>query len=407
MKPSLPLPEPILNNVPGTWTYETATKRWPAIARRVLAENELEEEAIAALQQLIAEIETNGEIRPLRDNDDWNHYVTPHLGQRWLNSPNFFAEAYFYRRILEAIGYFVDDEFDPFADQKRRGLRTTRPVIRRLCQLVAQALQAPSAEALSQLILVDLWGNRADLSLFAADADEAHSMIDGNREQLLVDETLAVLAHLLDPSGLKALSGSQQSLKPERSARRIDFIIDNAGFELVCDLALAAYLLGSQTADSVHFHLKTHPTFVSDATKLDVAQTLSFLLSDGDREVEQMAAKLSVWWENGRLQLHDHPFWTSPLALWEMPADLRADLAQSHLIISKGDANDRRLLGDRHWPFTTPISAIMCYAPAHLLALRTLKAEVASGLTEAQVGQLNAKDARWMVNGRWGVIQFV
>lgn len=406
MKPSLSIPDPILNNVPGTWTYETATERWPAIARRVLAENELEDEAIAAMEQLINEIEGEAQIRPLRDSDDWNHYITPYLGRNWLSSPNFFAETYFYRRIMEAIGYFTDNDFDPFADQKRRGLLTTRPVIRQLCQRVNQALQDPSAEALSQFLLVDLWGNRADLSLFAADADEAQIMVDGGREQLLVDETAAVLS-LLDPSGFTQQTSASTKPKLEGSVHRIDFIIDNAGFELVCDLVLAAYLLGSATTTSVHFHLKAHPTFVSDATKIDVAQTISFLLSDGDSHVEEVGARLKRWWDNGRLQLRQHPFWTSPLAFWELPHDLRDDLAQSQLIISKGDANYRRLLGDRHWPFTTPFAAIMSYAPAHLLALRSLKSEVASGLTQAQVARLNEEDARWMVNGRWGTIQFV
>ncbi len=388
MKPSLPMPDPILNNVPGTWTYETATMRWPAIVRRVLADNELTDETTVRLQQLISEIEEEDVIRPLHDSDDWNHYITPYLGQTWLNCPNFFAETYFYRRIMEAIGYFVDQAFDPFADQKRQGLLTTRPAIRQLCQRVDQALATPSPQTLSQLILMDLWGNRADLSLFAADAGEAQAMVDGGRDRLLVDETTAVLQHLVQN-------------------HRVDFIIDNAGFELVCDLALAAYLLGTETAVTVHFHLKNHPTFVSDATKLDVAQTISVLLADGDAEVAAVAAQLKGWWDNGRLQLHDHPFWTSPLAFWEMPDGLRHELAHSHLIISKGDANYRRLLGDLHWPFTTPFAAIMSYTPAPLLALRTCKAEVAAGLTEAQIDRLNKADTRWLVNGHWGVIQFV
>ncbi|UCC50900.1 MAG: DUF89 family protein, partial [Anaerolineaceae bacterium] len=81
--------------------------------------------------------------------------------------------------------------------------------------------------------------------------------------------------------------------------------------------------------------------------------------------------------------------------------------SQSHLIISKGDANYRRLLGDRHWPYTTSFQAIMAYTPAPLLALRALKAEVAAGLSPEQIARLNKEDEEWMVNGRWGVIQFV
>ena len=89
-----------------------------------------------------------------------------------------------------------------------------------------------------------------------------------------------------------------------------------------------------------------------------------------------------------------------------MPDSLRHDLARSSLIISKGDANYRRLLGDLHWPYTTPFADIVCYSPASLLALRALKSEVAAGLKHDQVDQLDELDSEWLTTGRWGVIQF-
>jgi hypothetical protein len=81
-------------------------------------------------------------------------------------------------------------------------------------------------------------------------------------------------------------------------------------------------------------------------------------------------------------------------------------MARADLLISKGDANYRRLLGDRHWPFTIPFEEVMAYVPTRLLALRTLKAEVAAGLSQNQVDRLNETDPDWLVNGRWGLIQF-
>jgi hypothetical protein len=89
-----------------------------------------------------------------------------------------------------------------------------------------------------------------------------------------------------------------------------------------------------------------------------------------------------------------------------MPDELRQDLSRAQLIISKGDANYRRLLGDRHWPYTSSFQAIMAYTPAPLLALRALKAEVAAGLRAEQIERLDVEDPEWLVNGRWGVIQF-
>jgi hypothetical protein len=108
-----------------------------------------------------------------------------------------------------------------------------------------------------------------------------------------------------------------------------------------------------------------------------------------------------------RLQLQDNPFWTSPLSFWEMPEDIRQKLAQSDLLISKGDANYRRLLGDSHWPYTTSFADIVCYLPTPLVALRTLKSEVAAGFELEQIKYLAEEDAAWLTNGKRGVIQFV
>ena len=41
-----------------------------------------------------------------------------------------------------------------------------------------------------------------------------------------------------------------------------------------------------------------------------------------------------------------------------------------------------------------------------ILALRTVKAELICGLAPGQALQTAAQDSDWMVNGRWGVIQF-
>jgi hypothetical protein len=95
------------------------------------------------------------------------------------------------------------------------------------------------------------------------------------------------------------------------------------------------------------------------------------------------------------------------LVFWEIPEELKSELAQSSLIFSKGDANYRRFLGDRHWPFTTSFQDIVCYFPAPLVALRTLKSEVAAGLQLEQVERLSHEDPEWLTNGQWGVIQFV
>jgi hypothetical protein len=64
-------------------------------------------------------------------------------------------------------------------------------------------------------------------------------------------------------------------------------------------------------------------------------------------------------------------------------------------------------LGDRHWSYTTPLADICSYLPTPLVALRTLKSEVAAGLEPEQIQYLTAQDPHWLTNGKRGVIQFV
>jgi hypothetical protein len=50
---------------------------------------------------------------------------------------------------------------------------------------------------------------------------------------------------------------------------RIDFVLDNAGFELYCDMVYADWLIQSGTCSEVRFHGKRFAWFVSDVTHAD------------------------------------------------------------------------------------------------------------------------------------------
>jgi hypothetical protein len=92
--------------------------------------------------------------------------------------------------------------------------------------------------------------------------------------------------------------------------------------------------------------------------------------------------------------------------MWKLPQELNEDLSQSDLLISKGDANYRRLLGDLEWDFTLPFEKVVDYLPVPLVALRTLKAELAVGLSLEQIQETYNRDSNWMVDGKWGVVHF-
>jgi uncharacterized protein with ATP-grasp and redox domains len=264
----------------------------------------------------------------------------------------------------------------------------------------AQRLRADGwrPEAFIHLLTLALWGNQADMSLWAPDdaTQPRHPQTDHPHEHLIVNEAEAV-AHYLT-----ALQDEPRATPP-----CVDCLLDNAGFELLGDLCLADYLLSTAQVQTVRVHAKLHPTFVSDAIMVDVHGTIAWLRHHADRALRTLGERLHLCVQHRRFQVHTHPFWTSPLPLWEMPDDLRVFLAEADVVLAKGDANYRRALGDAHWPWTTPLADVVSYFPTPIVFLRTCKAEVIAGLSSAQVHELRQHDPAWLTNGAWGVIQFV
>ena len=381
---------------PGTFAHTTLTKRWRDILQRTIAQTDFPPDIVANLEALLQEL-PNGEVRSLHDDRGpdlaaWASYIAPYRGRRWIDVPWYFGESYLYRRILEATYYFLPgfgQGVDPFISQKRTSLETTMNAIRFISNQLSQDSNQYQ-DNLTALLYGDLWGNQADLSLFATVTSPSNDRADPKLNQILVDDTTILADYIAN-----------------LQAARIDFIVDNVGLELVSDLYLADFLLTTNTASTVHLHLKAHPTFVSDAMPQDVTSTIEVLAADRETSVQAIAQRLQSQISTGQLQLRSDFFWTAPLPFWEMPSSIRQDLAQASLIIVKGDANYRRLLGDCQWSYTTPFADIVCYFPTAVVALRTLKAELAAGLQPSQIETLNQEDQQWLTNGQWGLIQFL
>lgn len=392
--PNLPVPAPY-RGLTTAYVKHSIDQRLLGIVQRIFTENDLPDTAVPLLKRLLDDI-PYGEIRPLPphiapDLAEWQASIQPQLGQNWLEAPWFFVETYCYRQIAAAVDYFRTG-FDPFSYQKKQSLTVaqaqTHALVLTLNQMIAQGWHA---EHFRQLLLADLWGNQADLSKWTA-GDEAmpnHADAGDRTAHLLVNDETAVTDLL------------------QNGLPQIDFIIDNAGFELVGDLCLADYLLAVGQTSTVRFHLKLFPTFVSDATIMDVEATIAALRQSEDAALQQFGERLTGYVLDGRLRLLTHPFWTSPHPLWALPNDLRQTLATASLIISKGDANYRRALGDAQWSQTTPITRIVSYLPTPALFLRTGKSEVLVGLSEETLAKMSGAEADWLVNGRWGIIQLV
>lgn len=335
----------------------------------------------------------------------WRALMAPYATSNWLDAPWLVTEFYFYRRVAQAFQYFKTG-YDCFSAQKRLGLEGALELTKQLAargeEVYAAAVDDESkATALRFGVFASLWGNKMDLSLWPSQTNAASkaqafaSVLEASSANLLADAFPAVASHLL----------SRSSSSSSSSSRRVDIVVDNAGFELITDLILADCLLRTGLATKVVLHTKGHPTFVSDAMDKDVAETVGFLASNG---VACAAERWQAYLADGRWELHAHTYWAQPFPFWEIPPDVRRDLAGAALAFVKGDANYRRLLGDRTWELSTPFADVCGYFPCPVAPLRTLKAELGCGMAREEVARAQAADPEdWMVTGKYGVVQFV
>lgn len=389
---NLHLPKPIMLSEKNSFAHFTFVNRFPSVLQQVINNNDFPTDAVCQLECLSDEL-NQGTIRELDDQGSdlpaWNEYLTPYLGKHWVELPFFLAEVYFYRRILEAICYFEylpEEQPDPYAIPK---LRSLQKVLNAEQELLYE-LEVPVKENLIELIYASLWGNREDLSqLVKSQAEQGKGVnLDQQASSIIVNDTALVTSKFAN-----------------RTDARIDLIADNAGSELLRDLYLIDFLLSQQIAGVIHLHLKFHPTFVSDATVGDIMITLDHLENHSSEAFQFLSSRLKEYIYSNRLQLCEAPFWTLPLFFWNMDNELNEDLAQADLVVIKGDANYRRLVGDLHWEHTESFKKITSYFPAPLVVLRALKSELMVGLQPEQTENLQSQDPKWLINGKWGIVQ--
>jgi uncharacterized protein with ATP-grasp and redox domains len=411
----------------NAFAHDTMQRRLPANIREIQALNPDYPVSIHhSLKQLAEAIESDAPIAafdPLApDIDLWQRGQHEHAGQSWQNTDWFFAEIAAYRHIIQAVRWWETGR-DPFRPKKATEMGSAE-----LWMLLDEALalrEKPLDERLLALIHLDLWGNRIDLS-FQSSLAHGNS---GSHEDLLVDDSQEVVTHLMNteqsthetkfsardedlnrsPTGrLRTDAESAEGRQKRVSIFKGDvhFIADNTGTELAMDLALTDALFDSGVSRVV-FHLKMHPTFVSDTTVPDMHIMLERMTSDEHgHSAAQLGRRLEAALHEGRLRLAPDFFWNSPYVLREMPERLMGVFKNAALVISKGDLNYRRMVEDALWPPETSYADVTAYFPAPLLTLRTMKSDAVVGLPPRLAGQLDGIDAKWRVNGKRGVIQF-
>jgi hypothetical protein len=405
------LPPPLSTGDEGSFAMRTIVERKPRIVAQVIGANPAGPVVRAALEALVHDIRAGVIVDPLDGSPPpdgafeeeelraWQGEIAAHAGRRWLDIPWYFAEAYFYLRLLLAWGYYgmrargaarAEDgrPADPFRAQKQDELTGEGKGIVLARRVAGESAGIPAErDALGFLLNAAVWGNRVDLGCHEMDESRRREVLSHGRESLVVDHTDGVLDALC-------------------AARRIDVILDNAGSELACDLLLAARLLAGSPGRTLSLHLKRTPFFVSDATMEDLCLTLAAFAADPDPALAARGRELSAAAAAGRLTLREHWFWSSPLHFPRMPVDLAGAVAAADLVVVKGDANYRRLLEDRRWEKSTPMEEIAGYFPAPIACLRTMKSEIVVDVPRAAEAALWAEDPGWLTNGRRGLVRY-
>ena len=289
-------------------------------------------------------------------------------------------EFYLYRRIAEAVGFFTSG-FDPFKYAKLESLHGKINEITAIAHNLGRA-NRPFRE----LLLYNLWGNRADLSQFHQ--PDGHMPGSGGKNIIIDDIDKA--AELLG-----------------RGLGQVDVMLDNSGLELAVDLISVFHLIDGKAAGKVYLHTKDYPIFVSDAMPDDIMHTVECFKDSEDSVLKNIGEKLASYIEEKTVVIKTDPFWVLPEPFESFTPGLSDHFKKSDLVIAKGDLNYRRLVEDRCWDYTTDIRDVAGYFPANLLIIRSLKSELMLGITAETVRWLFDEDPDWLVNGKYGMVQLL
>lgn len=452
------IPGRFMTNDKGTFGEYTAHSRWPIILQNAVddmaiavgeardAEKVRQGEAIKGhLGALRQEILDDAVLRPFSREEvseakipsSFNEYLSQHEDLHWFNSEWLFSEVYLYRRINVLFqSQPLWSKFDIFDRLKQSTFESSLYGVVELAlrykSLKSQLDEAREEDETLKLLFkefidISLWGNATDLSLLTDATIEDIKSIQGakvrqeSESKILVNDTLKAWDHL-------------NEAKATKKSVRVDFILDNSGFELYADFMLAAFLLRSNMVSKCVFHSKDIPYMVSDVMLKDFGILLDDLKDRKFFPVEDDASKnaldsfadeITGFVKSGHMEFREDSFWTTELDYWNLDpsetlyhgSEIHKDLLDSDLVIFKGDLNYRKLTGDRKWPRTTAWSTSIGPLATNgitLLSLRTCKADVQVDLPKGVDEELTAlweKDhpgqgSWWCSSGKWAVICF-
>lgn len=464
------IPRRFLTSDKGTFGAFTAEERWPIICQNAIDDIKTEidelkqggdhdqkvieeglelEKELANLREEILKNDTlreftSDEIKIARVPGSFNEYLreTSDLNRSWANAEWLFAEVYLYRRINVLFKSKKSEywqHFDIFDRLKQATFKSSLYGVVELAhryknlreQLKTLDIKNKDNLEILQILFkefieVSLWGNATDLSLLTNITLEDIKSIQGAKAR--EESEAKIVVNDTDKAWESLLNSKNES-------KRVDFVLDNSGFELYADLMLAAFLIKSKLASKCIFHAKDMPYMVSDVMLKDFDALVKDLEdrdffpvdagSEDDISLNLFASELRSFVKEGTLEIRTDSYWTTHLDYWTIDpsetkyhgAEIHKDLTNSDLVIFKGDLNYRKLAGDRTWPRTTAWETAigpLAHNGVVTLSLRTCKADVQVALPEGVDEKLckewekdhPGQGSWWCSSGKWAVICF-
>ncbi|XP_060841275.1 damage-control phosphatase ARMT1-like [Rhopalosiphum padi] len=388
-----------------------------------LANKEEINDIVNKLELLLSEILNN---KPLRTIDStctlaliWNQLLEKKFNSdsivTWFDTEWLFTENYLYIRIKEIFEKTkMLKDYDPFKQLKYKAFDESEITMIAIAdflnpQFSKKELDNKNLKTLFiQILKICLWGNRFDLSLNI-----------GKSKNITEDPLEAVVS--LDKYILTDHSDeiwNTLNASNDKNPKIIDIILDNSAYELFTDMCLADFFITYGFAETVVFHGKSIPWYVSDVTKPDFEHFLNRLINEcASSALQQIGNRWNNYYKTGKFVIECEEFWTLPHCYSTMAtedSELYKKLACSQLLIFKGDLNYRKLIGDINWsPSTTFKSALCQFQPTAVVALRTLKCDCVCDLNcdyETKIDETDKDDNYlcstnyWQVNGKYAVV---
>ncbi|KAI9031698.1 hypothetical protein CLU79DRAFT_785152 [Phycomyces nitens] len=425
----------------GSFAEDSTIRRWPIIIDSAITEvkdhmdkidshspEHIEgKEILKGIETLKAEILQDKPLRLIHDDESdaesWNANIRKHFPfATWFSGTWLFNECYLYRRLRECFCTTTHwKNFDPFACQKISTFRSSYSSVFALAKKMPELIKPMDKEewqfVYHELIQVCLWGNATDLSLLTNMTEEDIKRLQATEKHRLEEQRKFIVVDHIDKlwEQLETLENG-----------KIEFVLDNSGFEVFVDLVLADWLIQTKKASQVIFNCKTIPWFVSDVMPKDIPILFESCLdptffpvdpkrtAEDVEALENMVRRWQRYVQEGQLVIRSHPFWCSGLSYWYLKSDalgLYNDMKNSDLIIFKGDLNYRKLVFCCDWPVTTPFEEAIGKDMADftsIVSLRTNKADPIVGLEEGQREEIEktASYNEWRCSGKYAVVEY-